>query len=98
MFGKKKEEERVTKIAAWVDSLHDKLNRIEKVQNLILAEMNLTYQPETEKKEPARLVEKKAYSLPKDFGGLISEMAAYDYFAGQPPTKPKKKRGRPMKK
>lgn len=93
MFGKK-EEARVTKLAAWVDSLHDKLNRVENIQRLILSEMNLTYQPETEKKEPARLVEYPPRDVEMDWGydDCLRTIALYK------PEAKKKKRGRPKKK
>ena len=72
-----------------------KILETEKKLNLILDEMNLTYQPETEKKEPAKLVEKRdlqqAY---KDLLGL------YPVYGGATIEleRPKKKRGRQKKK
>ena len=53
--------------------------------NLILDHLKLKYVPETETKEPAKLVEETTV------GSLM-------YVPDTPPTKPKKKRGRPKKK
>ena len=72
-------------------------------QNLILDHLKLKYVPETETKEPAKLVEKTVahsffsnlengaiISLPNGFGSMSFETS------GPTPTKPKKK-GRPKK-
>ena len=59
--------------------------------DLILDHLKLKYVPET--KEPAKLVEETTVgSLTGEFFGCPM------YVSGTPPTKPKKKRGRPKKK
>ena len=74
------------------EQFRKELDQVNKKLDLILAEMNLTYQPETEKKEPARLVEKQPTIL--DY--MITESGGG--WCDPEPTKPKKKRGRPKKK
>ena len=59
--------------------------RTDKKLDLILDHLKLKYVPETETKEPAKLVKKITV------GSLM-------YVPDTPPTKPKKKRGRPKKK
>jgi len=59
--------------------------RTDKKLDLILDHLKLKYVPETETKEPAKLVEETTV------GSLM-------YVPDTPPTKPKKKRGRPKKK
>ena len=60
-------------------------------QNLILDHLNLKYVPETETKEPAKLVEKTEYT------GDSYEWTGCGWILSEAPTKPKKK-GRPKKK
>ena len=68
-------------------------NALQKAHNLILDHLKLQYVPETETKEPAKLVEKTTVgSLTGEFFGCPM------YVSDTPPTKPKKKRGRPKKK
>ena len=67
-------------------------NALQKAHNLILDHLKLKYVPETETKEPAKLVEKITVgSLTGEFFGCPM------YVSDTPPTKPKKK-GRPKKK
>jgi len=70
-----------------MDSLRKLTAQTEQKLDLILDHLKLKYVPETktETKEPAKLVEKITV------GSLI-------YVPDTPPTKPKKKRGRPKKK
>ena len=88
------------------DHLYDHLTTYVKCQdkkiNLILDHLKLKYVPETETKEPAKLVE-KTISLGECFGEMhVSANDARSIFGasstGLTPTKPKKKRGRPKKK
>jgi hypothetical protein len=68
-------------------------NALQKAHNLILDHLKLKYVPETETKEPAKLEEKTTVgSLTGEFFGCPM------YVSDTPPTKPKKKRGRPKKK
>jgi len=76
------------------EQFREELDLVNKKLELVLAEMNLTYQPETEKKEPAKLVEKIE---------PMGKIAGYDFFVTDHPmfktsATPKKKRGRPKKK
>jgi len=67
--------------------------RTDKKLDLILDHLKLKYVPETETKETAKLVEKTTVgSLTSEFFGCPM------YVSDTPPTKPKKKRGRPKKK
>jgi len=67
--------------------------RTDKKLDLILDHLKLKYVPETETKEPAKLVEKITV------GSLMGEFFGCPmYVSDTPPTKPKKKRGRPKKK
>ena len=71
------------KASALQDQNRRDYNLLFERQNLILDHLKLKYVPET--KEPAKLVEKITV------GSLM-------YVPDTPPTKPKKKRGRPKKK
>jgi len=76
-----------------MDSLRKLTAQTEQKLNLILDHLKLKYVPETETKEPAKLVEKE------DWHPLIGELSGCPmYVSDTPPTKPKKKRGRPKKK
>lgn len=107
MFGKKKEvveydgqpvllskREAFNRFVGY-EQFREELDLVNKKLELILSEMNLTYQSETEKKEPARLV-KKQNVLPLDFGSFVCVSGGH--LGDNEPTKPKKKRGRPKKK
>jgi len=93
MFWNKKEVEKL--------AFHKDVIDLEARLNLILDHLELKYVPETETKEPARLVQ-KTISL-EDFttrfltasGGSWS---SHSTTCNSTPTKPKKKRGRPKKK
>ena len=65
------------------EQFREEMDEIRKRQELILDHLKLKYVPET--KKPAKLVEKITV------GSLM-------YVPDTPPTKPKKKRGRPKKK
>ena len=69
--------------------------------NLILNHLKLKYVPETETKEPARLVEKTNINLGVDFGQFITTQSESWVVPSMPsgptPTKPKKK-AKPKKK
>jgi len=73
------------KASALQDQNRRDYNLLFERQELILDHLKLKYVPETETKEPAKLVEKITV------GSLL-------YVPGTPPTKPKKKRDRPKKK
>jgi len=78
----------VYKVDGWLKIPGDKRITNTELANkldLILDHLKLKYVPETETKEPAKLVEKITV------GSLM-------YVPDTPPTKPKKKRGRPKKK
>ena len=78
----------VYKVDGWLTIPGDKRITNTELANkldLILDHLKLKYVPETETKEPAKLVEKITV------GSLM-------YVPDTPPTKPKKKRGRPKKK
>ena len=78
----------VYKVDGWLKTPGDKRITNTELANkldLILDHLKLKYVPETETKEPAKLVEKTTV------GSLL-------YVPDTPPTKPKKKRGRPKKK
>ena len=67
--------------------------RTDKKLDLILDHLKLKYVPETETKEPAKLVEKE------DWHPFIGELSGCPIFVTDSPSlKPKKKRGRPKKK
>ena len=75
------------------EQFREEMDEIRKRQELILDHLKLKYAPETETKEPAKLVEKTTVgSLTGEFFGCPM------YVSDTPPTKPKKKRGRPKKK
>ena len=67
------------------EQFREEMDEIRKRQELILDHLKLKYVPETETKKPAKLVEKITVGCPM-------------YVSDTPPTKPKKKRGRPKKK
>ena len=66
------------------EQFREEMDEIRKRQELILDHLKLKYVPETETKEPAKLV----------MDGVVSGGGGFD----PTPTKPKKKRGRPKKK
>ena len=73
------------------EQFREEMDEIRKRQELILDHLKLKYVPET--KETAKLVEKTTVgSLTSEFFGCPM------YVSDTPPTKPKKKRGRPKKK
>ena len=75
------------------EQFREEMDEIRKRQELILDHLKLKYVPETETKEPAKLEEKTTVgSLAGEFFGCPM------YVSDTPPTKPKKKRGRPKKK
>ena len=75
------------------EQFREEMDEIRKRQELILDHLKLKYVPETETKEPAKLEEKTTVgSLTGEFFGCPM------YVSDTPPTKPKKKRGRPKKK
>jgi len=74
-----------------MDSLRKLTAQTEQKLDLILDHLKLKYVPET--KEPAKLVEKTEYN----FIGATGNSYLY-VPSDTPPTKPKKKRGRPKKK
>ena len=86
----------VYKVDGWLKIPGDKRITNTELANkldLILDHLKLKYVPETETKEPAKLVEKE------DWHPLIGELSGCPmYVSDTPPTKPKKKRGRPKKK
>ena len=65
------------------EQFREEMDEIRKRQEIILDHLKLKYVPET--KELAKLVEKIT-------------VGSLSYVPGTPPTKPKKKRGRPKKK
>ena len=67
------------------EQFREEMDETRERQELILDHLKLKYVPETETKKPAKLVEKITV------GSLM-------YVPDTPPTKPKKKRGRPKKK
>ena len=81
------------------DQFKEEMDEIRKRQELILDHLKLKYVPETETKEPAKLVEKTDY-LTVNAGNVLSWMDGMVGGGGgfdPTPTKPKKK-GRPKKK
>jgi len=80
------------KASALQDQNRRDYNLLFERQNLILDHLKLKYVPETETKEPAKLVEKTEYN----FTGASGNSYLYAT-SGPTPTKPKKK-GRPKKK
>jgi len=73
------------------EQFREEMDEIRKRQELILDHLKLKYVPETETKEPAKLVEKTEYT------GDSYEWTGCGWIVSEPPTKPKKK-GRPKKK
>lgn len=74
----------------------EKIKEVREVQNLILKELGKEYVPESEKKEPAKLVDKGP-----DWSQLITSCGSGDWTiasAGPTPTEPKKKRKTTKKK
>ena len=96
----------VYKVDGWLKIPGDKRITNTELANkldLILDHLKLKYVPETETKEPAKLVEKSLVSLPHGFGilsgGLNFSAEMDDYILEQAKGSiPKKKRGRPKKK
>ena len=88
------------KASALQDQNRRDYNLLFQRQNLILDHLNLKYVPETETKEPAKLVE-ETLSLGADFGKMYVSCGDAHRLFGTPssssPTPPKK-RGRPKKK
>jgi hypothetical protein len=73
----------------------EKINKDQQKQiDLILKEINKEYVPETEKKEPAKLVEKSIITMNPDWGIISGGSTDTSY----PEYKPKKKVERPKKK
>jgi len=81
------------------EQFREEMDEIRKRQELILDHLKLKYVPETETKEPAKLVEKTDYLIVNAvdvlswIDGMVSGGGGFD----PTPTKPKKK-GRPKKK
>jgi len=75
-----------------MDSLRKLTAQTEQKLDLILDHLKLKYVPETETKEPAKLVETPKYT------GDSFEWTGCGWIVSEAPTKPKKKRGRPKKK
>ena len=81
------------------EQFKEEMDEIRKKQELILDHLKLKYVPETETKEPAKLVEKTGYftvnagNVHSWMDGMVSGGGGFD----PTPTKPKKK-GRPKKK
>ena len=125
MFGKKKERRNwrafgeygnvemgsdEEKIISLLELASKESSNLDKKLNLILSEMNLTYQPETEKKEPAKLVAKSDLQYIHNGNYHLNDLQYIhngNYhlmdlkkFTGQNDFSitPKKKRGRPKKK
>ena len=88
-----------------VGEINLRVESLEVKLDLILSHLKLKYVPETETKEPAKLVEKTNINLGVDFGhfkpfpSLMDEYCGYSIYGKDLPvfTKPKKK-GRPKKK
>lgn len=76
-------------------AFHEEVVELEKKINLILEHLNLKYVPETEKKEPAKLVENKSGWI-ATCDALCGAITGSSCTYGE--SKPKKKRGRPKKK
>ena len=81
------------------EQFREEMDEIRKRQELILDHLKLKYVPETETKEPAKLVERADY-ITVNAGNVLSWMDGMVGGGGgfdPTPTKPKKK-GRPKKK
>ena len=75
------------------EQFREEMDEIRKRQELILDHLKLKYVPETETKEPAKLVEKEVWDP------FIGELSGCPIFVTDSRSlKPKKKRGRPKKK
>jgi len=89
------------KASALQDQNRRDYNLLSERQNLILDHLKLKYVPETETKEPAKMVD-ETLSLGADFGKMYVSCGDAHRLFGTPssssPTPPKKKRGRPKKK
>ena len=103
MFWNKKDEEIKRLRTLLVENTarsNENTKRMESYVDLILDHLKLKYVPETETKEPAKLVE-KTVSLGVDFGSFLTasggSWAAPSTYSDPTSTKPKKK-GRPKKK
>ena len=82
------------------EQFREEMDETRKRQELILSHLKLKYVPETETKEPAKLVE-KPIDLGADFGSFkTSDGGGWtSYYSGNfPVTTPPKKKGRPKKK
>ena len=78
------------------EQFREEMDEIRKRQEMILDHLKLKYVPETETKEPAKLVEKT--DLTDLMCALKDLNNSYSYVTGEPPpTKPKKK-AKPKKK
>jgi len=83
------------------EQFREEMDEIRKRQEMILDHLKLKYVPETETKEPAKLVEKTNINLGVDFGQFITTQSESWVVPSMPsgptPTKPKKK-AKPKKK
>jgi len=82
------------------EQFREEMDETRKRQELILDHLKLKYVPETETKEPAKLVE-KLIDLGVDFGSFrTSDGGGWTSYcpANLPVTTPHKKKGRPKKK
>ena len=95
-----KEIERLTRILSENVNAYNEGSRRQTLQiNLILSHLKLKYVPETETKEPAKLVENTTY-LGIDWGTMEGDKGSNCTWTGSGwiITPPPKKRGRPKKK
>jgi len=76
--------------------LTTRVNRQEEKLDLILSHLKLKYIPETETKEPAKLVEKT--DLTDLMCALKDLNNSYSYVTSETPSTKPKKKGRPKKK
>lgn len=101
MFGKKKKYVLVKDYIAVHQEMVENVRREIEIRRLILSHLNLEYVPETEKKEPAKLVEKNYVTaglvFPVSGGGWVTPDSVVTTTASAITPKPKK-RGRPKKK
>jgi len=75
------------------EQFREEMDETRKRQELILDHLKLKYVPETETKEPAKLVEKE------DWGFLMEDLSNCPVYVDDTPRPvPPKKRGRPKKK
>jgi len=102
MFWNKKDEEIIRLRILLVENTakyNEGTKRMESYVDLILSHLKLKYVPETETKEPAKLVEKTNINLGVDFGHFKPFSSLMDEYCGYPIygkdlsvfTKPKKK-------